>query len=76
MKNLKLDQIIEKAIKHKGENKYYPTNIELKEEGTKYKCYEVSICHRDLLFFADKGTLNYVIDSYGDRNVLELYSID
>lgn len=68
-------EIVEKSLNHKGENKYFDCNITLKFDGIKHLCHEVSICNRDLLFFSDKGTLNYVVDSYGLRNVVELVNI-
>ena len=70
------EELVELSVKHKGQNKYSPCDLSLEVDGKTYNAYEVSICNRDLLFFSDKGTLNYVIDSYGDRHVAELYQLD
>jgi len=67
---------IEKSINHKGENKYYTCNLNLKIDDKNFKAHEVSICNRDLLFFTDKGTLNFVVDSIGFKNYAELVCID
>ena len=51
-------------------------DLTLSVEGEKFHAYEVSVSNCDLLFFCDKGTLNYVIDTYGDKVVIELYNVD
>lgn len=76
MKKNTFEHLVELSVKHKGQNKYLPCDISLDVDGKTYNAYEVSIHTRDLLFFTDKGTLNYVVDSYGDRNTVELVSID
>lgn len=58
------------------ENSYHDISIKIIEDGVTYDCYDVSVCRQDLLFFSDKGTLNYIVDIYGDRAIAELYSID
>lgn len=64
------------SVSHKGENEYHACNIQLKHDGKTYKAHEVSVAHRDLLFFTDSDTLNFVVDSYGDRHVAELFNVD
>lgn len=51
-------------------------NITLIVDGEKFHAYEVSIASRDLLFFCDKGTLNYLVDTYGDRIAIELFNVE
>ena len=63
-----INEIIEMSLYHSGENEYYKCNLKI--EG--HRAYEVSICNRDLLFFTDKGTLNYVVDTYGSRHSIDL----
>ncbi len=70
-----LQYYIEKSLTEKN-TKSLECDLTLAIDGIKYHAYEVSIAHRDLLFYTDKGTLNYVIDSYGDSHTAELYSID
>jgi hypothetical protein len=72
----KMQDIIAMSIVHEGENEYHSCDIKIKEEGRTYHAHEVSICNRDLLFFCDKGAINYVINSYGDAHYLELINIE
>jgi hypothetical protein len=48
-------------------------DLALEVDGDTFKAYEVSIANRDLLFYCDKGTANYVVDTYGDRVTVELF---
>lgn len=70
-----ISELIEKAKNWNKENEYFSCNIKLKEEGKTFKAYDVSICHRDLLFFTDKGTLNYDVNTIGSNDFLMLVSI-
>lgn len=67
-----IDEIIEMSLFHDGENDYYKCNLKING----HRAHEVSICNRDLLFFTDKGALNYLVDSYGNRNYIELVNED
>lgn len=51
-------------------------DLTLTVDGIKYHAYEVSVAHQDLLFFTDKGTLNYVVDNYGGTPRVELFNIE
>lgn len=42
--------------------------------GDKFHAYEVSVANRDLLFFCNEGTANYVVDTYGDKVVVVLFN--
>lgn len=50
-------------------------DIALDVDGECFQAYEVSISYRDLLFFCDKGTINYLVDSYGDRVSIDLFNV-
>ena len=65
-----IDEVIEISLTHSVENEYYDCEIDING----HKAHEVSICNRDLLFFTDKGTLNYLVDSYGSRHSIELFN--
>lgn len=56
--------------------KSYECNILLEVDGEKFRAYEVSVAHQDLLFFTEKGTVNYVVDNYSGRPVIELFSVE
>lgn len=47
----------------------FPLNI----EGNVWKAYEVSVSHRDLFFYCDKGTVTYLVDTYGDKHSAVLH---
>lgn len=67
----------ELSLDHEGENEYFECDITLKVDSKKFKAHEVSICNGDLLFFTDKGTLNYVVDDYGNGCYkVELFNVD
>ena len=56
--------------------KTFDCNFNIEAEEKTFKAYSVSICNRDLLFFTDRGTLNFVVDTIGFNNYAELFSID
>ena len=64
---------VEFSTRFFGESEEYSCNITL--EG-KHKAHAVSISNRDLLFYCDDATLNYVVDTIGWNNYAELVSID
>lgn len=64
MKDLKY--YAQKSINSNGQ-KEIECGITLQVEGEKFHAYTVSIAHQDLLFYCDKGTLNYLVDSIEDR---------
>lgn len=50
-------------------------NLTLEVDGEKFRAYEVSIANQDLLFFTEKGTLNYVVDNYNGDARPELFNM-
>ena len=56
--------------------KTFDCNFNIEAEEKTFKAHSVSICNRDLLFFTDRGTLNFVVDTIGFNNYAELISID
>lgn len=38
-----------------------------------WKVYDLSIVSREILCFCDKGTATFLVDSYGQRTVVELF---
>lgn len=73
-----LQEVIDFSIAYpeNKEGQSYDCNIVLKEEGKKFNAHSVSIYKRDVLFFCDKGCINYVIDTIGFNNYLNLINID
>lgn len=67
---------VKKSVNWKKENKEFDCDITLKEDDKEFKAYTVSVSNRDLLFYADNGCLNYVIDLYDNKAIASLYSIN
>ena len=71
-----LQEIIEKSVAYNEESQEFDCKITLKENGKTFKAYTVSIANCDLLFYTDKGCLNYLIDSIGSKHYCNLFSIE
>jgi len=66
--NATLSELANASVAHKRdkENVHYNLNdLELEVDGRKCIAHEVSMCHRDLLFFTDQGTVSYGVNNYG-----------
>lgn len=48
-------------------------NCNLLVNGEVWSAYECSVSHKDLLFFTDKGTATFLVDSYGGDPRAELF---
>lgn len=64
MKDLKY--YAEKSLTAKN-SRALECDLTLEVDGEKFRAYEVSIANCDLLFFCDKGTANYLVDTIEDR---------
>ena len=71
-----LNNIMQIAINHKGESVEMDIEVEVKESGTTHAVHSVSIAYRDLLFYTDKGTLNYDVNTINGRDSMMLVSED
>lgn len=67
-----LNQAIELSVSSKriGEQ---DAGFKIEVDGQTWDCYTVSISHRDVLCYCEQGTATFLVDSYGDRNVAELF---
>lgn len=71
------EEIVDFSVKYTKENEEFSVeNVELVIEGKKFYPYTVSICNRDLLFYCEQGTINFVVDSYGDDHMAEAFDWD
>lgn len=72
MKILSLKQAVDLSIDGKttGEKN---ARFEIEVEGKTWSVYTVSISHRDILCYCNQGCATFLVDSYGDRNVAELF---
>lgn len=68
--------LIELSVNHDEESIEVDCSINLEVDGIEYKAYGVSLAYRDLLFYTDKGTIQYLIDSYSDNHTAVLYDYD
>ncbi len=66
------DQAILKSLKAKS-SKEYSADFKVYVDGHYWNCYTVNISERDILCFCDEGTATFLVDTYGDRNTVELY---
>lgn len=53
--------------------KCFKVSLKFEVEGKTWNAYEVTVSNRDILFFCKQGTVTYLVDSYGTRNVAELF---
>lgn len=56
-------ELVELSLIHKGESFERICDIELTIAGGIFKAYSCSIAHRDLLFYCDKGTASYDVNT-------------
>lgn len=42
-------------------------------QGENWRVYDLSIVSREIFCFCDKGTATFLVDSYGQRSVVELF---
>ena len=67
------EDIVEASVKRGYSKEYNVKGVELEVEGKTLRPYTVAIANRDLLFFCDVGTVNYVVDTYAGKNWVELF---
>lgn len=67
-----LKQAIDLSLKG-GQVGEVDCNFKIGVEGETWTVYTVSIAYRDIFCYADKGTATFLIDSYGDRHMAELF---
>lgn len=66
------NDLVELAVNHTGESLEVDCNLTLHVDGTDMQAYTCSVGNRDLLFYTDKGTVSYLIDTYGNTARAEL----
>jgi len=65
--------IVDASVEHNTSQDYEVTSIELDVDGHVVRPYSCVITHRDIFFYFPGGNATYLVDSYGDRNVAELF---
>lgn len=67
-----LSDCIELSVKTKT-TKEIDVDFSVNIQGETWKAYSTSVSNRDILLFTDKGTCTFLVDSYGNKNVAELF---
>lgn len=70
---MKLQDLIDLSVKTKKQKEVETTNSFM-IEGAQWISYACMVSHRDLLFLCDRGTITVLVDSYGERNIGEVFS--
>jgi len=76
MKKKTFRELVDMSANWTRDNEEFDCDVVLSVDGIDYKAYSVSIAKNDLLFYTKHGTITYLIDHYGDRNVASLYEVD
>ncbi len=74
-KKYSIEEIIELSLID-GDSVEVLCDVKLEVNGKEYVADHVSICHRDLMFFTEHGTITCLVDSYGDRHSFEIFDYD
>lgn len=69
---IEFKDLIEMSIKAR-KTKEVDCSIPVEVENETWQAYTASVSNRDILLFTDKGTVTFLVDSYGDRHVAELF---
>jgi hypothetical protein len=51
-------------------------NFKIEINGKKYKCYSASVSNREISLNCEGAFASYVVDSYGDRHLAELFNYE
>lgn len=70
---MKLQDLIDLSVKIRKPREIEFINL-FRIEGADWISYAVCVSHRDLLFLCDHGTITVLVDTYGDRNVGEIFT--
>ena len=69
-----LSDAIDLSLDGETSGVHFTAEFEIEVDGKTWNVYTVSISHRDILAYCDRGTATFLVDSYGDRNTAELFN--
>lgn len=72
-KQYTLNQLIEKSLKVTKSSYAMLCNFKINVNGEDWDAYDSSVCHRDILLYCDQGTVTLLVDSYGNRDIIEIF---
>lgn len=55
------------------ESTEYDVDLLIKVNGQLWHAHTACVAHRDILLLCDKGTATFLVDSYGDKNTVDLF---
>ena len=65
-------KLIDHAV-NGSKQRSFNLSLSIDVDGETWTAYGAEVSHRDILLFCKQGTATFVVDSYGDRNVVELF---
>ena len=65
-------KLIDYAVNDKPQKEFNVT-IPIQVNNETWDAYAAAVSHRDILFYCKQGTATYLVDSYGDKNTVELF---
>jgi hypothetical protein len=75
LKRVTTKDLVDICTKWEGESEEIDCDINLEINGIKYHAYTVSVSYRDLLFYTDTCDIQYLVDSYGDKNYAVIHGM-
>lgn len=65
-----IDDLIDYSINYDDETNYFDCDFFIKRNNKKVKVHGADVCHRDLILYTEKESINFVIDTIGFNNYL------
>ena len=53
--------------------KTFDISLDLRIKGETWNAYEATVAHREILFYCDKGSVTYFVDTYGGKHSVQLF---
>ena len=67
-----LRQAVELSIDFK-DSKELDAAMPIVVNGERWNCYTIAMGHREFTCYCTEGTATFVVDTYGDRYIVELF---
>lgn len=68
------NDLVDLSVHHDGDSLELDCSLTLHVDGTDMQAYTCSVGNRDLLFYTDKGTVTYLVDTMpGQRHIAVLH---
>jgi hypothetical protein len=70
------NELVDMATDYTGVSTELDCDLSLSVDKDIYHAYSVSVAPRELLFYCDGATVEYVIDIYGDKSIAVLNDVN